>query len=184
MEEKELIDACSKNDQNACTFLFNKYAPQMLMVCTRYMNNEDEAKDILQEGFIKVFESIKTYKAKGSFEGWIRRIMINEALNSLRKKKKLMASDEPIDENIAEPDNEEPVGIKGMNFSQEELLTTLQSLPEPFKIVFNLYCFEKYSHKEIAKTLSIKTETSRSRLLRARIILQKKLVDLATKKVH
>ncbi|MEN7551597.1 RNA polymerase sigma factor [Rapidithrix thailandica] len=180
MEENELIKACIKNDRTAYTQLFNRYAPKMLMVCSRYMSDEDEAKDVLQNGFIKVFKSLKSFKFKGSFEGWLKRIMVNEALGALRQKKKLIFDNNSFHENmeVAEENEELPA----YDFTQEELLHALKTLPEAYKAVFNLYCFEKYSHKEIASVLSIKIETSRSRLLRARKLLKEQLFDLATQK--
>ncbi|MCG8320238.1 MAG: sigma-70 family RNA polymerase sigma factor [Cytophagales bacterium] len=180
MEEDELIKACIRNDRVAYNHLFNKYAPKMLMICTRYMSDENEAKDVLQNGFIKVFKSIKKFKFEGSFEGWLKRIMINEALSALRKKKKLITRNSTIYENIdiAEDSVDKTIDY---DFTQEELLQTLKALPETFRVVFNLYCFEKYSHNEIAAALSIKESTSRSRLRRARNILKKELLILAEK---
>ncbi|MEM1136582.1 MAG: sigma-70 family RNA polymerase sigma factor, partial [Bacteroidota bacterium] len=158
----------------------NKYAPKMLMVCSRYISDEDEAKDVLQNGFIKVFKSLKKFKFKGSFEGWIKRIMINEALSSLRQKKKFLVENNGAYKDIIDDSTQDET--PDIDFTQEELLQTLKKLPETFKVVFNLYCFEKYSHKEIADALSIKVETSRSRLRRARNMLKKELLILATQK--
>ena len=182
MEENELIKACIKNDQQAYNLLFKKYGPIMLLVCMRYMSDEDEAKDVLQNGFIKVFKSIKSFKFNGSFEGWIKKIMINEALGALRQKKKFNLDSADVYEKTDLAAEESDEDINQYQFTQHELLQTLKALPENFKVVFNLYCFEKYSHKEIAKALSIKTETSRSRLTRARKILKEKLTELATQK--
>ena len=180
MEEDELIKACIRNDRAAYNHLFNKYAPKMLMICTRYMSDEQEAKDVLQNGFIKVFKSLKKFKFKGSFEGWLKRIMINEALSELRQKKRFETQNSTIygDMDVAEETMEQTIDY---DFTQEELLQSLKALPETFKVVFNLYCFERYSHNEIAEKLSIKVGTSRSRLRRARQILKKELLVLAKK---
>ncbi len=180
MEEDELIKACIRNDRAAYNHLFDKYAPEMLLICIRYMADEQEAKDVLQNGFIKVFNSIKKFKFQGSFEGWLKRIMINEALSALRQKKRLITQNSTIYENIDVPD-ETVDELIDYDFTQEELLQSLKALPESFKVVFNLYCFEKYSHGEIAEKLSIKVSTSRSRLRRARQILKRELLVLAKK---
>ena len=180
MEEDELIKACIRNDRTAYNHLFSKYAPKMLMICTIYMSDENEAKDVLQNGFIKVFKSINKFRFKGSFEGWLTRIMVNEALSALRQRKKSITQNSAIyeDIDIAQEMEEEPTDY---DFTQEELLQSLKVLPEAFRVVFNLYCFEKYAHSEIAATLSIKESTSRSRLRRARNILRKELLILAQK---
>ncbi len=182
MNEKELIEACIRKEQTAYNQLFSNYAPKMLMVCVRYMSDEEEAKDVLQNGFVKVFKSIRSFRFGGSFEGWIKKIMINEALEALRQRKKFIVENSDVYETSADLVDDSEENITNNNFTQEELLQVLKTLPDPFGVVFNMYCFEKYSHKEIAKILSIKTETSRSRLTRARKILREKLMKLATKK--
>ncbi len=177
----------------------------MIGICIRYMKNESEAKDILQEGFIKVFSKIKQFKGKGSLEGWIKRIMINTAINYYHKNKKQKQYrdlDEINEIQILDFDNQQPEIIENSvypseineysddlelivkaDFSKEELLESLDTIPESFKLVFNLYFIEHFQHKEIAKMLKIDVNTSRTRLLRARKLLQKHLYQRSLKKL-
>lgn len=184
--------------------LYNKYVSSMYGICMRYTNDPSEVKDILQEGFLKVYLKIKQYSGKGSFEGWIKRIMINTAITQYNKKKnkrhldianvkETLINKEFIDDNINSDDDidkdeidEEIINvdvIKKADFSVDELLSVLNILPAGFRMVFNLYVMENYKHKEIAKKLKINEKTSRTRLLRARKIIQKELYKLSIEKV-
>ena len=180
MEEK-LIQECIGRDPRALNDLFTQYAPRMLMVCSRYMSDRDDAKDILQRGFIKVFENLEKFKRQGSFEGWIRRIMVNEALNELKKRSRIQYCNDTILQTLSTEENE---SLKESEFEPSELLRVLNALPPDFRSVFNLHCFEELSHKQIAEELNIKVETSRSRLKRARILLKEQLLQLRQLKIH
>lgn len=168
--EEQLVKACQKADPKAQKRVYEKYAPKMLAICNRYLADEMEAEDVMIEGFMKVFDKINTFKLEGSFEGWIKRIMVNEALMTLRSKKKEGFS----------------VGYEQIEFEQEpqtiqtqleaaELMNIISKLPTGFRTVFNLYAIEGYSHADIAKELNISEGTSKSQLSRARVILQQML---------
>jgi RNA polymerase sigma-70 factor, ECF subfamily len=146
----------------------------MYTVCLRYANDRDEAKDLLQEGFIKVFDCLHQYKLEGSFEGWIKRVVVNNALQKIRSRSPLHAII-PI-ENVPET---EAVGHQDIlsHLGTKELLQLVQELPTIYRMVFNLYVFEGMKHKEISKLMGISEGTSKSNLHDARIILQKKLKE-------
>jgi RNA polymerase sigma-70 factor, ECF subfamily len=146
----------------------------MYTVCLRYANSRDEAKDLLQEGFIKVFDCLHQFKFEGSFEGWMKRVVVNNALQKIRSRSPLHAI-VPI-ENIPETeaaDHQEVLSRLGT----KELLQLIQELPTIYRMVFNLYVFEGMKHKEISKLLGISEGTSKSNLHDARVILQKKLKE-------
>ena len=146
----------------------------MFPICIRYIGDRDLAADVLQDGFITLFEKLNTYKGEGSFEGWARRIFVTTALMNLRKKDALKMSDEL----------DTARGIKAetvsqiQNISYKELMKLIMSLPPGFRTVFNMYSIEGYSHKEIAETLGISETTSRTQLSRARIWLQNKIDEI------
>lgn len=172
MDEKALIEGCVKEDARAQKMLFDKYASKMLAVCMRYFNNKMEAEDILQEGFIKVFKHIRNYEQKGSFEGWMRRIFVNTALDEIRKKKM----------NFDESDIEEipfKIGFEQHNSEDQlfadDLMKIVQALPTGYRTIFNLFAIEGYSHKEIADMLNISESTSKSQYFRAKALLKTQL---------
>ncbi|MCF0178561.1 MAG: sigma-70 family RNA polymerase sigma factor [Bacteroidales bacterium] len=143
----------------------------MLAICQRYTSDRDVAQDILQDGFITVFEKIATYKGDGSFEGWVRRIMVNTALMHLRKTDALKLSDE-----ITMADTQEYVRCDTLDSIQaDDLLKLLREMPDGFRVVFNLYVMEGYSHAEIAKALNISEGASRSQLSRGRTWLKNRI---------
>ena len=151
--------------------LYKRYASKMLFVCCRYTTNKEEGEDILQEGFITVFDKLKQFKGEGSLEGWVRRIMVHKAIEHYRKTSKVFPlvdiedmHDEPVDANDVQS-----------NIAASELLEMIQSLPPMYKMVFNLYIFEDMNHKEIAEKLGIVEGTSKSNLFHARMLLRKKL---------
>ncbi|MEO0583505.1 MAG: sigma-70 family RNA polymerase sigma factor [Bacteroidota bacterium] len=170
-----LIRGCVKQDPHAQRELYDLFAPRMLVVCYRYAASAAEAEDILQEGFIKVYQSIKKYKDRGSFEGWIRRIMINTAIDILRKERHAHHQLE-LNETITEDDQEDALD----QLEAEYVLDVIQGLPDGYRMVFNLYAIEGYSHAEIGKKLQISESTSRSQYTRARSMLKRKLVDSRT----
>jgi RNA polymerase sigma-70 factor (ECF subfamily) len=138
----------------------------------QYSGNDEEARDILQEGFIKIFENLQNYKFEGSFEGWMRRITVNTALERYRSRHNLYRVDDidSIDEPDADPDNEDYAGLEAA-----DLMSIIRELPPKYRMVFNLYAIEGYSHKEISGMMNISEGTSKSNLSRARAILQRKV---------
>lgn len=149
----------------------------MLGICQRYVNRQADAEDIMIEGFMRVFDKIGQFKSEGSFEGWVRRIMVNEALGYIRKNKSLFLS---VD---AEDVHNEPAAfhVDGDELATQDLLQLVQELPQGYRTVFNLFAIEGYSHEEIAGMLGISENTSKSQLSRARALLQKRLAALQKK---
>lgn len=147
--------------------LFEKYAGKMMSLCLRYVNDQPEAKDLLQMGFIKVFDYIHQYKGEGSFEGWMRRVFVSVATRSLAKKKLDFTDIDTVDNNVS---FEDPSVITKM--SEEEIHKLILKLPDGYRMVFNLHVIEGYTHDEIASLLDIQPVTSRSQLLKARKMLQ------------
>lgn len=169
--EKELIKGCIEGSPAFQRLFYKRFAAIMLFVCCRYTSCREEAEDILQEGFMTVFDKLSQYKATGSLEGWIRRIMVNKAIEHYRKNSKILSL-----VNIDDVQNE-LVDMNDIqsNLSSLELLKMIQSLPPVYKMVFNLYIFEDLSHREIAGRLGIVEGTSKSNLFHARMLLRKKL---------
>lgn len=169
---KNIISGCLKGNRKDQEILYRRHAAKLYAVCLQYAGNDDEARDILQEGFIKIFENLGNYKHEGSFEGWIRRIMVNTALEKFRSKHNLYRVDDidTIPEPDAEPDNEDYAGLEA-----GDLLEIIRELPPKYRMVFNLFAIEGYSHKEISRMVNISEGTSKSNLARARIILQRRV---------
>jgi RNA polymerase sigma-70 factor (ECF subfamily) len=174
LNEAELIEECIRHHRKAQYALYERYASTMLGVCCRYSKNREEAEDLMQEGFLKVFDKIATFRGQGSLEGWIRRIMINHALNYLKARKMNFIEEDPQRWSEHLPDNSEPDGPEEL-YAPDVMLKAVQSLPDGYRVVFNLYVFEGFSHKEIADSLSISENTSKSQLSRARRFLRKSL---------
>lgn len=168
--EKELIEGCLKEDRAFQKALYDRYCRKMLVVCQRYAKSTQEAEDILQDGFIKVFNSIKTFRGDSQLETWITRIMINTALNAQRQKLYLFPMVDVTDLNLRE---EEHISLSG--FHLDELINMIQSLPDGCRIVFNLFAIEGYGHKEIGQMLGISEGTSKSQYNRAKSLLKVKL---------
>ncbi len=169
MTEKELIDNCVKRNPHAQRRLYDTYARKMMAVCVRYVSDYDTAQDLLQEGFIKVFMAIESYSGNGSFDGWVRRIFVNTALEYLRKNDILR---ETINIEEREPMHEADYSTIAQ-LSANELMELVTQLPSGFRTIFNLSVVEGYSHKEIGELLGITESTSRSQLSRAKKWLQK-----------
>lgn len=166
--DAELVDKCIKSDMSAQKQLYITYSPKLYVICCRYASCKDDAKDILQDSFIKIFNSIETYKNSGSLEGWLKRIVVNTALSKYKQTKKRIVSYSADVENLGEFADEEAYEEELNHYDEHLLLEVIACLPDEYRIVFNLHCIENHSHKEIAELLSIKEETSRIRLLRAR----------------
>ncbi|WP_106830833.1 RNA polymerase sigma factor [Parabacteroides pacaensis] len=174
MDEKQLIEGCRKGNRLAQKELYEKFSRKMMGVCLRYSNDRETARDLLQDGFVKVFTNIDAYLGNGSFEGWIRKIFVNCALEHLRKADVLRESTEL--ESTAELI--EPEASVMDHLSAQELMSIIQKLPAGFRTVFNLFAIEGYSHKEISEMLNITESTSRSQYTRARQLLQRTIKDL------
>jgi RNA polymerase sigma-70 factor (ECF subfamily) len=176
MEISQLIAACKKQNRNAQKELYEQFAPKMMGVCLRYSNSRENAEDLLHDGFIQVFTHISSYQGKGSFEGWLRRIFVNLALQNFReeKKSKLINSDvSDLNIEIVDHVNESIEDIMGI--SNSDILKMINELPQGYKIVFNLYVFEDMSHREIGQMLGITEASSRSQYSRAKSFLKKKI---------
>jgi len=171
--EKELIKACLSQDRLAQRDIFNMYAGKMMAVCLRYARHRLEAEDILQDAFVKVFTHLSEFEYTGSFEGWVRRIIINTAIKNNQKKS---FSHEEIGLEHIKEDSAGPEVFSVL--SEEELIKLVSSLPDGYRMVFNLYAIEGFSHKEIGELLNIEESTSRSQLVKARRILQEKVHEL------
>lgn len=168
-----------QNTEESNTKLYKDFAPKMYGVCLRFAGNRMDADDILQEGFIKVFKNLTEFKNKGSFEGWIRRIMVNTAINFHKRRKRISSTEETDWMELSKSVDADVFSI----LSQAELLKMVQELPNGYRTVFNLNVVEGYTHKEIAEMLEISDNTSKSQLVRARRILQKKVQNRITEKI-
>jgi len=177
MTVAEIIHACIQGNAHGQRQLVNQFAPMLMTVCRRYASANYGAQDILQDSFVKIFKAIEQFDdSRGSFEGWMRKIAINTALAQIRKHKIKINSDLEDHQNLLSID---PEIYKKLN--AEELLKIIATLPEKYRIVFNLSCIEGFNHKEIAEMLDIEEASSRSNLSRAKLLLRKKI--LANKKL-
>jgi len=171
-KEDELIKGCLRRDHTAQELLYNTYASRMYGLCHRYVKDSMGAEDVLITAFTKVFDKIQQFKSEGSFEGWIRRIVVNEALTYLRRNRSMYLETE-----LEKADREPDYGTIGDHLEAEDLIRMIQELPTGYRVVFNLYAIDGYSHKEIADQLGISENTSKSQLSRARTYLQKLLLE-------
>lgn len=168
MSLDQLIEQCKKNDTQAQSQIYKLYASKLFSICLKYSRNYAEAEDNLQDAYITIFKKMDQFKNKGSFEGWLKRIVVNTALQRYRSPGVFdIVNEGQIEDVNVEVDDE--------NISLEFLLSIIQSLPDRYRLVFNLYAMDDYSHKEIAKMLEISTGTSKSNLARARLILKEKI---------
>jgi len=172
LEYKDLIEACVKGDRQAQRNLYDLFSKRMYMVCLRYTKSQQEAEDVLQDSFIKIFRNLKGYRGESRLDYWIKRIVINTALNSQRKKLYMYPM---VD--IDEVKNEYDQSKVFSNFQMEELLRMIRELPTGCQTVFNLFAIEGYSHKEIAEMLEVSEGTSKSQFARARKLLQEKIAE-------
>jgi len=177
ISEADLIQGCINNDRRMQEELYRRFAPKMYAVCLRYAGNAEEAEDILQEGFIKIFKKISSFRSEGSFEGWIRRIFVNTSIEHFRRKIYL----QPISE-------QEENTLEGKSLSildklaERDIIQLVQQLSPGYRTVFNMYVVEGYTHKEIGEMLGISEGTSKSQLSRAKVILQDLVKDFMDEK--
>ena len=172
-ETADLLELCKKGDRRAQKAVYDSLSGKMYAICLRYMGDRDAAADILQDGFVTLFTKLDTYSGEGSFEGWARKIFVNTALMSLRKKDVLKQADDVDAAWNVTADTSTPI----QNMGYQELCRMIAALPPGFRTVFNMYVVEGYSHKEIAEALNISETTSRSQLQRARALLQNKIKE-------
>lgn len=170
--EQELIQGCRRGDRAAQKRLYDTFSPKMYALCCRYVKDSMEAEDVLVTAFTKILDKIDQYKSEGSFEGWIRRVVVNEALTWLRRNRNMYLETE-----LEAADYEPDYKSLSDHLEAEDLMTMINDLPSGYRIVFNLYAIDGYSHKEIADQLGISENTSKSQLSRARAYLQKLLTD-------
>lgn len=175
--EKELIHLCISGNHLAQKKLYDQYAKKLYGICLRYASNEFEAQDILQDGFVKIFTRMYTFKFAGSFEGWLKKIIIHTAIESYRKRVDLIPMDDIHAQGSVSIQDEKTL-------ETEELLKLIQELPPGYRIIFNMYAIEGYSHNEIARELGISEGTSKSQLARARAYLQKKLIKINRPRIN
>lgn len=172
-KETELIEGCLRQNRQAQQSLYQLFASKMYALCCRYVKDRMEAEDVLVMSFTKIFERIGQFKGEGSFEGWIRRVVVNESLTYLRKNKSMYLETD-IEEAAYEPDYQK----LETQLETEDLMKMIEELPIGYRTVFNMHAIDGYNHNEIAEQLGISENTSKSQLSRARSLLQKKLVDL------
>jgi RNA polymerase sigma-70 factor (ECF subfamily) len=171
MTDEQLVQGCKRGDTVAQRTLFEKFSRKMFGVCLRYTNSKEEAEDLLQEGFIKVYQNIESFKLMGSFEGWMRRIFVNVCLEQLRKQKVEWLG---VESGVELADAESIMS----KLNVQELLKLIRELPAGYKTIFNLFAIEGYSHKEISEELKISEGTSKSQYSRARALLIEKVNEL------
>ncbi|HNP94073.1 MAG TPA: sigma-70 family RNA polymerase sigma factor [Cyclobacteriaceae bacterium] len=172
-KESEWIEGCKRQDARAQRSLYEHFSGKMYALCCRYIPSKMEAEDVLVTAFTKLFERIDQYKGEGSFEGWIRRIVVNESLTYLRRNKNMYLETE-----IEAVDRTPDYAHLDTHLEAADLMRLVGDLPTGYRMVFNLYAIDGYSHKEIADQLGISENTSKSQLSRARALLQKKLIEM------
>jgi len=179
ISDEQIIEGCLAGKRKAFSMLYRKYAAVMLAVCMRYSPGRDDAEDILQEGFIKVFSSIGKYRHEGSFEGWIRRIMINMAIDHYQQNLRHAYHAAAEESAGPHPDDDlpghDPDPPQASDIPKETLMHMIRELPDGYRMVFNLYAIEGLSHKDIAGSLGISENTSKTQLMKARRALRGKV---------
>jgi RNA polymerase sigma-70 factor, ECF subfamily len=176
---KQIVDGCIRGDRDCQQLLYKFTYGKMLGLCLRYAKDKDEAKDFLHDGFLKVFEKIKHFKQTGSIEGWIRRIIVNNTIDCIRRKNKMSFSSDSETGLVNLTDNSEDdlEKLKMVNIGAERIIELIQELSPAYKTVFNLYVIEEYSHKEIAEMLNISIGTSKSNLAKAKGKLKSMFIE-------
>ena len=172
ISEREVLEGCIRKERRFQKMLYDTYSSRMLGLCVRYAKSHPLAEDLLQEGFIRVFSNIKMFRFEGSFEGWMKRIIVNTVVENLRQSVKMYSIEEVngIEHKALEHGIEDELNTN-------ELLKIIQNLPDGFRTIFNLFAIEGYTHHEISKMLKITEGTSKSQLARARVLLQKKILE-------
>jgi RNA polymerase sigma-70 factor (ECF subfamily) len=172
MTEEAILKGCLQNDPTAQRELYNRYSPKMLSVCYRFAHNREDAEDMLQEGFIKIFSQMHTFGNRGAFEGWIRRVIVHTCINILKKNKKFNESVDIIHATSVQVREESVPSI----IQAKQIVECIRMLPIGYRTVLNLYAIEGYTHREIGAMLDIEESTSRSQYTRAKAMLEDILV--------
>lgn len=173
-------EGCLRNERKYQELLYKVLSPKMTAVCMRYAKDKDEAQDILQEGFIKIFNNLHSYRNEGSLEGWIRRIMVHTAITRYRKARTMVLVDDFTENQSFEAGN----SSNGNSLETTDLLNLIEQLPDTYRSVFNMHAIEGYSHQEIGNSLGISELLSRTTLNRARGILKTKLIQMQVREQH
>lgn len=173
--EKEMVEGCQKRDAKIQKYVFEKFYGLMMGVCMRYAPNREEARDMLQEGFVKIFDKVDQCDTNYSFIGWMKRVMVNNAIDQYRRDARMPQSDNEL---VLENESVDADVFSGMGY--EEIIRLIQRLPKGYRTVFNLYVIEGYTHKEIGEQLGIAEGTSKSQLNKAKLMLRKKIEELNT----
>ena len=177
--EADIIKACGQNSASAQQLLYSRYAPLLKSVCLRYIQDKEEAKDVLHDSFIKIFSVISKYTGNGSFEGWMKKVVINVAIDHIKKKQRINFSQRDDLENLekieSESNQSNTDSLLNTGFSTDDLLILLHNVQPEYSSVFNMFFIDQLSHKDIAETLQIDENTSRTRLFRAKILVKKEL---------
>ena len=175
MDEKELAERCSKGENQARKRLYEQYSGQLMAVCLRYTGERESAEDVLHDGFLKIFCSIRSfsYQGEGSLSAWLSRVMANEALNFMRRQKKTLKDEVPMEQLPDVSDEESDVD----QLPPKVLMKFIRELPDGYRTVFNLFVFEEKTHKEIASILGITEHASSSQFFRARMLLMKRIKE-------
>ena len=173
MDLQQIIKACKRNNLKAQSQLYSLYKDDLFILCLKYCKNKEEAQDNLQDSFLEIFKSIKSYKGSGSFEGWMKRIIIYNSINKYKKKTPINIE---INDEIIEDTTINTVDIDSVPL--DKILECIQELPTRYRMVFNLYELDQYKHQEIAELLNISVNTSKSNLHRAKLILKQRIIDL------
>ena len=171
ISDTDLIQGCINGDRRMQEELYKRFSSKMFAVCLRYAGNSDDAQDILQDGFVKIYKNLSRFRSEGSFEGWIRRIFVNTAIEHLRRRKFL----KPIDEKAENTLPYKEVTVLD-SLGEKDIMNLISELSPGYRTVFNMYVVEGYTHKEVGDILGISEGTSKSQLARARMILQDKVV--------
>ncbi len=170
LEDHDIIRGCLQNNPSMQKMLYDKYAAKLYGIALRYAHEQEEAKDILQDGFVKIFQNLSKYKGTGAFEGWLRRIIVNTAIEHYRKKNNTYEIQDTHEESVTDRD------ISALDkMAAADILNMVKALPNGYRTVFNLFAIEGYSHKEIAEMLNISEGTSKSQYARAKGLLQEKI---------
>ncbi len=180
--EYELIEACLENDPKAQRYLFDRYGSKMLGICTRYCRNLEDARDAMQEGFVKVFTILSKFNRQSKLETWMTRVMINTAIDHYKRENKFVLYEE-ADKIVKDEGEEDQIFVEEQReVSEEDILEVIRELPDGYRIVFNMYAIEGLGHKDIAQALGISEGTSKSQLARARkhlrdLLRERKIIE-------
>lgn len=181
LTEDEIIDGCLKNDRKMQKALYERFSRRMYSICLRYAKEKSEADDILQDAFLKVYAKIHQFSREHSFEGWMKRIMVNTALSHYKQNLKYYYQQDI--EEIKESESPS-FQFNDEEFTKEELMKVVQELSDGYRMVFNMYAIEGYKHKEIAEIMGVDIATSKSQFHRARMVIQKKLFEISKEKIE